>query len=112
MGLFYYGSFSGVTIAAAQDLFSVQASANRAFKLYEFSISPDNVASTAEVRLAIKRITGTISTGSGGSALTLAQANPSDAAATLTGRINDTTRLSQTGGSVTTLSACGMNLLN
>lgn len=111
MSLPYYASFSGVTISAAQDLFNVAATSSVGFELAEFTICPDNVTTSAEVRLSIKRMTATVTNGSGGSAITWVKQNTSNTAAVLTGRMNDTTRATTTG-STTVFASVGMQLLN
>lgn len=111
MSVPYFASFSGVTIAAAQDLFNIAATSAVGFELAEFTICPDNVASSAEVRLSIKRLTATVTNGSGGSAITFVKQNTSNTAALLTGRMNDTTRATTTGAT-TVFAAVGMQLLN
>src|SRR5689334_14976129 len=107
----YFASFSGVTISAAQDLFNVASSSAVGFELAEFGISPDNVTASAEVRLSIKRMTATVTNGSGGSAITWVKQNTSNTASLLTGRMNDTTRATTTG-TTTTFVSIGMQLLN
>jgi hypothetical protein len=111
MSRFYAVQFANVTASAAQDLFSVLATANMAFKLCEFQLSADAATAVAELRLSIKRLPATVTVGSGGSAVTPQPMHSTTSAATITARANDTTRATTSGTPVTLFSA-SINVLN
>jgi hypothetical protein len=90
--------FSAVAITAAQDLWEVKVGTNQAVELHGFTLSQtsDPASADAEIlRLTIKRGSGTITSGSGGSTLTAAnvpKTDQGDADTGLTVELNNTTR--------------------
>jgi hypothetical protein len=111
MARVYTVQFNNVSISAAQDLFGIYCGANMAVKLWEFQLSADASTSAAELRLLIKRLPVTVTSGSGGTAPTPGAILSSDAAATFTARANDTTRAT-TSGTAVNLFAASINVLN
>jgi hypothetical protein len=107
----YVIQFNNVAVTAAQDLFNIAATSGMAFILHQFELNSENSSSAAELRVVVKRLTATVTNGSGGGVATISPLAPTDAAATVTGRINDTTRATTTG-STTNLFPFGWNVLN
>lgn len=95
-------SFAGVSVSAAQDLFSMLASSTVPFLLNRLSISTSGVTSPASMVISVQRFTPNVTQGSGGTAIAAASlseiAQYAQRNATTTVRANDTTRAS-TGGS-------------
>jgi len=112
MGRYYSVSFSGVAVSAIQDLFEIKAAAAKPVTLHEVVIeqSSDYGDSASEgLGIVIKRGTGAITSGSGGSgAVTPAKHNTSDAAASALAETNNTTQA--TGGTITTIRAEAFNV--
>jgi hypothetical protein len=108
----YVIQFNNVSVSAAQDLFNVAATSGMSFMLHQFELNSENSSSAAELRVVIKRLTATVTNGSGGSAATISPIGSSlDTTATVTGRLNDTTRAT-TSGTTTNLFPFGWNVLN
>lgn len=114
MGRYYSVSFSGVAVSAIQDLFEIKAAAGKPVTLHEVVIeqSSDYGDSAAEgLGIVIKRGTGAITGGSGGSgAVTPAKHNTSDAAASALAETNNTTQAVAGGGTITTIRAEAFNV--
>lgn len=88
----YTAQFTGVAVAAQQDLLSIVAGAACGCKLIRFGISQSSeMGDSAEEGLSIVLKSGATSAGSGGSAPAMIPADFGDAAATATVRANDTT---------------------
>jgi len=107
----YVIQFNNIAVTAAQDLFNIAATSGMAFVLHQFELNSESSSSAAELRVVIKRMTATVTNGSGGSVATISALASTDAAATVTGRTNDTTRAT-TSGSTTNLFPFGWNVLN
>ena len=106
----YSVSFSAVSLAATQDLFSLTSTAGMAFRLRRIELGQTNVSSWTAFQLQLKRLSGTLTVGSGGTAPTPQKFNFGDAAATVTARANDTTIYTATTSSI--LFSRGWELLN
>jgi hypothetical protein len=107
----YVIQFNNVAVTAAQDLFNIASTSGMAFVLHQLELNSESSSSAAELRVVIKRLTATVTNGSGGGAATISALSSTDATATVTGRINDTTRAT-TSGSTTNLFSFGWNVLN
>lgn len=96
-GRIYVASFQNVSVAAVQDLFSLKSSAGKGLEIHHIKLTAGGVTAAAELRVRLKRLTGTLTAGSAGTSGT---ANVIDAtnstAATATVRQNDTTQASAT----------------
>jgi hypothetical protein len=114
MGRFYSIPISGVASpAAAFDLFEVLASAGKAFVLHEVVVgqSSDYGDAAAEgLGVAIKRATGSYTSGSGGSTVAPAKHLTNDAAAGPTAEVMNTTQAAAGSGALTTLRAEAFNV--
>lgn len=110
MGRFYTAVFENVAVAAAQDFFEVVPASNKPIRVHQVVIT--NVASETsdQLRFTIKRVTGSPTSGSGGSTATPRPMLANDTAAGATVETNNTTRIS--GGTSVTLWAEGQNAVN
>lgn len=111
MGRVYSVSFSGVSVAAVQDLIAVTATSAMAFKVHSIQVGQITKTSVESLRVSLKRLPATVTVGSGGTAPTPRKVVNGDAAATVTARANDTTQAT-TGGTAETLLADVFNLVN
>lgn len=103
--------FKAVTVAAAQDLFMIKASATNGLALRRASISASGVTSAAEITLLLKRLPATVTNGSGGSAPTIRRVSDRNAATALSSaRANDTSGATS-GGTIEELAAWNWNVL-
>jgi hypothetical protein len=93
----YTASFSDVAITAAQDLFGLLATAGMAFKIHCIELGQRSLTTWEAKPLKLVRNPSTATVGSGGSAPVVRRLNPSDAAATVTARANDTTGQTTSG---------------
>jgi hypothetical protein len=94
MGRVYTVS-SSASVSAVQDLIAIYTGA-RAVRLHGFTIGQTSSATVGNLAISVKRIGGTLSNGSGGTAPTPVPVQPNDTAATVTARANDTTQASGT----------------
>jgi hypothetical protein len=110
MSRFYTVIFENVAVAAAQDLFELQAADDKPIKIHQIVVT--NIASETsdQLRFTIKRFTGAFTGGSVGTAPTPRPLTTSDPAAGFVAEVNNTTRA--TGGTSVTLWAEGQNALN
>lgn len=110
MGRIYSVNFANVSVAAAQDLMSVQSTSGMAFSVHSVVIGQITATTVGNLRLTMKRFSGGYSIGSAGSSATPVKNNFGDTAATATGRVNDTTQTS--GGTAAILVADVYNPIN
>ena len=90
-------SFSGVSVAAAQDLFGIYAGTVKAFEVLEFTLGQITAVTVGNLRITGKILPATVTTGSGGSAGVLNPTSIDRTAATISARVNDTTQASTSG---------------
>ena len=112
MGRFYSVPFTNVSVSAVQDLFEVLAASGKPFILHEIVVgqSSDYGDAQAEgLQIAIKKATGSYTSGSGGSTVTPAKHATNDAAAGPTAEINNTTQASAGSGTLTTIRSEAFN---
>jgi len=107
----YTMTFAGVSVAATQDLMALYAGSGAAFEIHEFVIGQLTVTTVANLRLSLKRLPATVTAGSSGNAGVMNKSRSGDAAATVTGRINDTTQAT-TGGTAVVIRADVYNPIN
>lgn len=96
-GRIYTVSFSNVTLSAVQDLIMVKAGASNPIALVSAELGQVTGTSVANQRIRLQMIPATVTTGSGGGAGTVSKWIASDAAASATARINDTTQATSSG---------------
>jgi hypothetical protein len=109
----YSINFAGFSMAsAAQELFTIAPADDAIVELLEFGLWADAATSVAQCRVGLRRMTGTITAGSGGASATpVCDWNPALSAAA-TCRVNDTTLATQTGGADTLMLPFAFNALN
>ncbi len=86
----YTMEFSGVAVSAVQDLLAIYTGASKAIKVHEVVLGQVTATTIGNLAITLKRLLPTVTSGSGGTAGTIVPINPGDAAATVTGRTNDT----------------------
>lgn len=106
----YTVTFNNVSVSAVQDLISIQSTSGMAFALHELWIGQYTASSVGNLRFTVKRFTAAYVIGSGGSSATPVKINNGDAAATVTGRTNDTTQT--TSGTSTIIRPDVFNVIN
>lgn len=92
----YSIEFDGVSVSAVQDLLAVYAGSSMAFEVHSITLGQITASAVGNLRITLKRMRATVSTGSGGSAPTVQKLNDGDAAATVTARANDTSQATAT----------------
>lgn len=107
----YSVAFKDVAVTAAQDLFGLLSTANMAFKVHAIELGQRTLATWEAKNVRLTRMPATATVGSGGAAGTLKPLNPSDVAATVTARINDTVAQT-TSGTATDIFAREWEFLN
>lgn len=106
----YTIQFSGVSVSAVQDLISAQSTSGGSFYVNEIYLGQITQTSVEILRVSVKRFSGAYSIGSAGTSATPQKMLFGDAAATATGRVNDTTQT--TSGTAVTLATDDFNLIN
>jgi hypothetical protein len=101
-GRIYTMSVNGVTVSAVQDLLALYAGASKIFGVSSVNIGQVTGTTVANARIRLRYLPTAVTPGSGGSAGTVKPWVSGDAAATITGRINDTTQAT-TGGTAVDL---------
>ncbi len=110
-GRAYSVSFSGVSVSAVQDLIGLYCGSAMACELHGIEIGQITATTVAALRVSVKRLTATVTSGSVGTSATPRKALSGDAAATATARINDTTQAT-TSGTAETLHSDVLNVIN
>jgi hypothetical protein len=96
----YTMSFQNVSVSAVQDLMALYAGSSGAFEVHEFVVGQITATTVGNLRIRLRRLPATVTAGSAGGAGTINKSRPGDAAATITGRINDTTQATTSGTAV------------
>lgn len=97
-GRTYIIRFRGVSVSAAQDLCAAYAGASMALEVISVTLGQVTLPTVELLPISIKRLTATVTAGSGGNSFTPELDTDTDSAATFTARINDTT-IATTSGS-------------
>ncbi len=92
----YTMEFSAVAVSAVQDLLALYCGASKAIKVHEVVLGQTTATVIGNLGLTLKRLNATVTSGTGGAVGTIVPINPGDAAATVTGRTNDTTQATAT----------------
>jgi hypothetical protein len=94
----YEGMMDNAVIGTAvQDIFSLKTPAGKGAQLHHVQLSAAGVTSAAEVRMRLKRGTGTLGGSTGGTAPTVSPADPGDSqASACTFHINDSNQATAT----------------
>ncbi len=96
-GRIYTVRFRSVAVTAVQDLCAAYAGTGMAIEVVSFTLGQITQTAVELLNLSIKRLPATVTPGSGGGAFTPDRDTPTDAAATFTARINDTTPATSSG---------------
>lgn len=107
----YSVAFANITVAAVQDLIAVYCGASMAVELHGVNIGQITGTTVQNLRISVKRLPATVTSGSAGAAGTVQKMGRNDAAATATARINDTTQAT-TNGTAAVLHADVFNTIN
>lgn len=99
-GRLYTLDVNGVSVSAVQDLLAVYAGATKILAPVSVNIGQITGTTVANLRVRLRYLPATVTSGSGGSAATPRPYVPGDVAATATGRINDTTQATTSGTAV------------
>jgi hypothetical protein len=113
MGRLYVAQVSAVAVSAAQDIFEVEAHANKVSVIHGWSVfQTSDVGDAAEEILRLETVRGVGSTtgGSGGSTVTPQPIDDSESAFGGAVEANNTTRLAAGSGSLETLEQFGWNV--
>lgn len=86
----YAVTFNAVSVVAPQDLFALTATANMALKIHYIELGQKTLTSWEAKEVRLRYLPSVVTSGSGGAAATPRPLNPSDVAATVTARTNDT----------------------
>lgn len=89
--------FRSVSVSAAQDLCAAYAGASMAIEVVSLTLAQLTNTSVEILPVSIKLLPATVTAGSGGGAFTPEVDTDTDAAATFTARINDTTPATTSG---------------
>jgi hypothetical protein len=97
MARIYTASFQAVSISAAQDLLYLLASSTVPIEIHSVTLSQKTLTAWEAKDFTFRRLTATVTAGSGGAAVTPVAHTPNDTAAVTTARRNDTTVATTTG---------------
>lgn len=112
-GRFYSINITAQSVSAAVDLFELLAASGKPFVLHEIVVAQASDYGDAQAEglsLAIKRATGSYTSGSGGSTPTPAKHATNDAAAGVTAETLNTTQASAGTGALTTIRSEAFNV--
>jgi hypothetical protein len=106
----YYAPFTDVAVTAIQDFFEILAPSNAPIELLRINITQNGSETSEQLSVIIKKVTGSPTSGSGGTTVT-AVAAPHDVSRAFAGtvEINNTTVL--TGGTQSEFWQEGFNVL-
>lgn len=110
MGKLYTVQFTGVSVAAQQDLFEILNAASRLLYVHSLELSQSTEVSDAQeegLSILLKRGVGS-TTGSGGTAPTPTPWETNQGASAFSAKVNNTTKM--TVGTITTLVATNWNV--
>ena len=96
-GRTYTITFRAVSVTAVQDLCAAYAGASMALEVVSLTLFESNSTTAELLEISVKRLTTTVTPGTVGNAFTPARDTPTDAAATFTARINDTSVATTSG---------------
>lgn len=103
-GRTYAVSFSGVSVAAIQDLIAVYCGASMAIELHGLVIGQITGTTVQNLRVSLKRLAAAVTGGSGGATASPVKMTRGDAGATVTARVNDTVQATSASSAVVLLS--------
>lgn len=89
--------FRGVAVTAVQDLCAAYCGATMAIEIVSVTLGQITQTAVENLQISIVHLPATVTAGSVGNSFTPTKDNPTDAAATFTARINDTTQATTSG---------------
>jgi hypothetical protein len=98
-GRLYSASFSNVAVSAVQDMLGIYAGV-KVLGIHSVNIGQISQTSVESLRLRLRMLPATVTSGSVGSAVTPRPLVSGDAAATATARANDTTQATSSGTAI------------
>jgi hypothetical protein len=99
-GRTYAVSFSGVSVAAIQDLIAVYCGSQMAIEVHGITIGQITGTTVQNLKISLKRLAAAVTSGSGGSTGSPVKMTRGDASPTVTARVNDTTQATSASSSV------------
>jgi hypothetical protein len=108
----YTCEFNGVAVSAVQDLFMLQTTSGMAAELHEIVLGQVTATSVGNLKVSLKRFSGSYTPGSGGSAGTVSKTNFNDSAATCTVGLNETSQTAVNTGAVANVRNDVFNVIN
>jgi hypothetical protein len=111
MARVYSLPINAVAVSAAQDLFYLLCSSTVPVETHSVQLDQKTLTTWEAKDVTFRRLTATVTAGSGGASVTPVAHVPNDAAAAATARINDTT-VATTSGSNTIIKGFDFNFLN
>jgi hypothetical protein len=97
MSRVYTASFQAVAISAAQDLLYLLCSSTMPIEIHSVTLSQKTLTAWEGKDFTFRRLSATVTAGSGGATVTPTPHAPNDAAAVTTARRNDTTVATTSG---------------
>lgn len=113
LGRMYDTEFTSVAVTAAQDLFEILAGTGKLIEILRIEISQSTEVGDAQeegLSLLMKRGSGSVTSGSGGSTHTPAPLDKNDTASGATVEINNTTTMKTGSSTITQLKAWNWNV--
>lgn len=110
-GRIYSAVFEGVSVSVAQDFFELTAPSVMAVCVHEIHITQDAAEASEQLPVHIIRVPATVTSGSGGAAVTPRKMESGSPAASSTVERNNTT-VATTSGTLEVLRRLGDNVLN
>jgi hypothetical protein len=107
----YRVTFEDVSVSAAQDLVLVVGATGKLVRIIKAWVGEGSTTAPTDqqLKLRCRYLPATVTNGSGGGAGALAKLDQGDAAASITARINDTTKAT-TSGTAVVLDEAGVNV--
>ena len=93
----YAVPFKNFSVAGAQDIVGIYAGSAKALEIHEIRLGQTTITTAAQLRLTLRRLPATVTSGAGGGTVTPVPQNKNDTAASFTARFNDTTPASTSG---------------
>src|SRR6266542_3620761 len=111
MARIYTAGFQAVSVSATQDLLYLLCSSTVPIEIHSVELSQKTLTAWEAKDVTFRRLTATVTAGSGGASVTPTTHLPNDTAAVVTARRNDTT-VATTSGSNTIVKPFNWNFLN
>lgn len=102
MNRVYYAPFQAVAVSVVQDFFEVLAATGKPVVIHQILLTAANSETNEQWTIALKRATGSYTSGSGGSTITPVASSSTMGAAATTCERNNTTQAAAGSGTLTT----------